>query len=585
MADSESKNRVPHDKLKSLLLICIGLTVFTVAIYWQVQYHEFLHWDDHEYVTMNPHVVNGITMDNLVWAFTSTDRVTGNWHPITWVSHMADVQLFGVSSGPHHLVNVFFHAASSILLLLLLFRLTGSLWKSAFTAALFALHPLHVESVAWIAERKDVLSAFFWFITLIFYSEYVRRPKTIFYLLSLFSFVLGLMCKPMLVTLPVVMLLLDFWPLQRYRLEDGRKFFQKTAALLLEKIPFFVFSILSAVITVYAQKKGGAVKSLEMFPMVLRAENASFAYIRYILKTFWPVDLASLYPLESSIPLWQVTGSMMFLLLISWATFWGRRKYPFLIVGWFWFLITLLPVIGLVQVGVQSMADRYSYIPGIGLSIMVAWGVPELTKGRQKSTDILGLLACIVIIILSAITYHQLDYWKDDISLYQHTLSVTTDNSNIHYNLGASFAEKGYPDLAIQQYKEVLRIQPNNAYAHSSLGDEFFLKGNLDEAIKEYQAALRIMPNDVATHVSLGNLLFKRGNFDAAAKEFGMALLTDPNNADARNNKGLALANMGNLGAAIQEYQLVLRTNPNDARAKINLGFAIEKSKTDHKAR
>ena len=573
----------------SLLLLCIGLVAIILGCYMQVGHHQFLNLDDNGYVTSNPHVAGGITGENVIWAFTSLDEVTGNWHPITWLSHMADVQFYGMNPRGHHLTSVVIHAISSLLLLLFLFRCTGSLWQSSFVAALFALHPLHVESVAWVAERKDVLSAFFWLLTLLFYAEYVAKRKPALYLLSLFSFVLGLMAKPMLVTLPIVMLLMDFWPLQRYR-HGGEELGEcrvsgRITACIKEKIPFFIFSFLSAVITIYAQNKGGAIKSLDVIPIGLRTENALLAYIKYIAKTLWPRNLAVLYPLSPSIPLWQAIGSLLVLLFFSAAVIRARHRRPYLVAGWFWFLVTLVPVIGLIQVGCQSMADRYTYIPVIGLFIIVAWGAADLTRNLRHQKVVLALLAGVVISASAALTWQQLGYWRDNISLFRHTLQITDGNYLINNNLGIALAEKGDLDAAIREYQTALGINPNYADAHYNLGNAFIKKRDPDAAVREYRETLLINPNHADAHYSLGAALANKGDLDAAIREYRVALRLNPNDAKALTNLGVALANEGNLDAAIQEFQEVLRISPGDAKAQTNLGIALaQKGRQDENA-
>ncbi|NTW49680.1 MAG: tetratricopeptide repeat protein, partial [Chlorobiales bacterium] len=470
------------------MLISITLIVIIAAVFMQAGNHQFLDYDDEVYVTGNSRVASGITGENMIWAFTSV--YAGNWHPLTWLSHMADVRFFGMNPRGHHLTNVVIHAISAVLLLLLLLRITGARWHSTFVAALFALHPLHVESVAWVAERKDVLSAFFWFLTMLLYSEYVKKPKKGLYILTLFSFALGLMSKSMLVTLPVVLLMMDYWPLGRYRNEEeGQSLRQRSGrviALVKEKIPFFALSLCSGVVTIYAQHSGGAMSDLDVVPFGLRIENALIAYATYIIKTLWPHDLAVFYPFSFYIPLWQVICSLIVFLVFSAAAIRGGRRYPYLAVGWFWYLVTLVPVIGLVQVGVQSMADRYTYIPLTGLFIIVAWGVPDVMKGLQHRECILALLAGTVISASAVVTWQQLGHWRDSITLYRHTLQATTGNYWIHYNLGGALANKGDLDEAIHEYRETLRINPNYAKAHNNLGFAFAAKGNLDSAIQEF---------------------------------------------------------------------------------------------------
>ncbi len=607
------------NRMRSIVLTCIALIAIVFAVYIQVGNHDFLDYDDNVYVTANPHVTSGITTNNVIWAFSSVDAA--NWHPVTWLSHMADVQIFGMNPHGHHLTNVVIHAVSAVLLLLLLFRITGSLWQSSFVAALFALHPLHVESVAWVAERKDVLSAFFWFFTLLLYSEYTKGRKPSFYMYTLFSFALGLMAKPMLVTLPVVMLLMDYWPLDRYLNAErgqgtGSQLLRVTsplAGLVKEKIPFFLLSLLSGAVTIYAQHSGGAIASLDRIPPLSRIENALVAYVRYIGKALWPFDLGVLYPMPPSFPLWQVLGSLLVLLLISVATIRAGRRYPYLAAGWFWYLVTLVPVIGLIQVGAQSIADRYTYIPLTGLFIMVAWGTADMTKSWRYRKIVLALSAGMVIIASTVITWQQLAYWRDSVSLFRHALQVTADNSIMHNNLGFALFHKGHVDEAISEYKEALRIKPKSSSAHNNLGFALasqgkldaaiweyqlslilkpdhaethnnlgvalFRKGRVDEALREYQAALRIKPNDANAHNNSGLALVNKGAVDAAIQEYKEALRLKPDHSEVHNNLGVALANKGDLGAAIYEFQEALRTNPKDLNAQNNLGLALSRKK------
>lgn len=358
-ADQITEHLGKHSRTGLIAFLCLSLIAITLAVYIQVGNHQFLNYDDKAFITDNPHVVNGITGENTIWAFTSV--YTANWHPITWLSHMADVQIYGMNPRGHHITNVAIHTTSALLLFLLFLRLTGALWQSLFVAALFALHPLHVESVAWVAERKDVLSALFWFLTIFSYSEYVAKRKTSLYVLTLFFFVLGLMSKPMLVTLPIVLLLIDFWPLNRFHHGENKfrlRPLANVAFLIIEKIPLFFCSFVIGIITIYAQDNSGAIRSLQEIPFRLRFENILISYVKYIGKTLWPHDLAVLYPYPTIIPLWQVISSLLILLFLTVVAIWIGRRHPFFAVGWFWFLITMIPVIGLIQVGAQAMADR-----------------------------------------------------------------------------------------------------------------------------------------------------------------------------------------------------------------------------------
>ncbi|MEI6702168.1 MAG: tetratricopeptide repeat protein [Deltaproteobacteria bacterium] len=572
-------------------VVCAVLIVVTLAIYLPAVNHEFISFDDPSYVTKNSHVSSGITVNTVKWAITSIDEA--NWHPITWLSHMTDVELYGMNPRGHHLNSIIIHTISAVLLLLLLYRLTGSLWHSSFVATLFALHPLHVESVAWVAERKDLLSAFFWFLTLLLYSEYVKKPRevisgnssliphpsSVLYILALVSFVLGLMSKPMLVTLPIVLLLMDFWPLDRYRHDEKEQApprrTDRVLALIKEKIPFFACSLFSGIITIYAQHKGGATRTLDEIPFILRAENALIAYIKYIFKTIWPHDLAVLYPMPSAFPLWQVIGSLLVLIIVSVFAMMVGRRFPYIPVGWFWFLITLIPVIGLLQVGVQSMADRYSYIPSIGLYIMAAWGTSDLTRGLQQQKNILALTAGVVILVSAALTWRQLGYWRESISLYRHTLQVTTGNYLINNNLGLDLAEKGDLDAAIKAYQESLRIKPDYSKAHYNLGVALAEKGDLDAAIKEFRAAILIEPNYMKAHSNLGLALGKKGDLDSAIREYKTALQITPDDKITHYLLGCTFEMKEDLDAAIREYQATLRISPNDTNARNNLGRAL----------
>jgi protein O-mannosyl-transferase len=565
------KNNENGCRKRNLALICVALIFVVLGVYMQVAHHDFVNYDDEAYVTKNPHVASGITGKNIVWAFTSFHA--GNWHPVTWLSHMADVQIYGLNPRGHHLTSVAIHAVSSLLLLMLLFRLTGALWPSAFVATLFALHPLHVESVAWVAERKDVLSAFFWFLTLFLYAEYASKRKSSWYVLSLLAFVIGLMSKPMLVTLPAVMLLIDFWPLDRFRQGDRetgmRQFSERLLALVKEKIPFFACSLLSSIVTLFAQKV--AMTTLEVISVTDRIENALISYVKYIGLTFWPHDLAMLYLHPREQPLWQAIGSLLVLLVVSAAVILVRRRYPYLAVGWFWYLVTLVPVIGLIQVGSQSMADRYTYIPLIGLFVMAAWGVQDLTKNLPQRKIVLSLLAAAVIAASAAVTWQQIGYWRDSTTLFRHTLQVTDGNYTIHYNLGLTLERLKDLDGAIREYQEALRINPGYNQARGQLGTVLAAKGELDAAIHEYQDALQIDPDYKDVHNNLGLVLARKGELDAAIREYREALRISPDYIEALNNLGIALARKGDLDGAIEKFQEALRVRPDDKEALTNL--------------
>jgi tetratricopeptide (TPR) repeat protein len=520
--------------------IALLLTAATLAVYLQVGQHQFVGLDDGPYVTRNLHVAGGITAGNVFWAFTSLNYFY--WQPVTWLSHMADVQLFGLNPGAHHLVNVVFHLANTVLLLVLLNRLTGSVWRSSFVAAVFALHPLHVESVAWIAERKDVLSAFFGFLALICYGRYAASGKRSAYLLTLGAFVLGLMSKPMLVTLPLLMLLLDLWPLERYAQGAGwRDRLRRGSALVLEKLPFFICSLLAGLVTFYGQYKFGAVRELGEIPLRVRLENVPISYATYILKTLWPQDLALLYPYPMSVPLGQLAGALALLAAGTVAVLRHLRHRPYLAVGWFWFLITLLPVIGLTAVGTSAIADRFTYIPMIGLSIMVAWWIPETLAGVPARHVFLGLMGGVSMVALGVLSWQQVGYWRDSVTIFQHTLQVTSDNYMINNNLGLALAQKGEFEAAIDQYQQALKIKPDDENLHDNLGIVLEQKGDIDSAIRQYQLALQLNSLDENAHFNLGLALARKGDLNGAIEQFLVSLRLKPDDADANKNLALLL--------------------------------------------
>jgi tetratricopeptide (TPR) repeat protein len=461
---------------------------------------------------------------------------------------MADVELYGLNPRGHHLTNVFLHIAATLLLFALLCRLTAAPWRSAFVAALFALHPTHVESVAWVAERKDVLSACFWFLTLLLYAGYARQRKRAFYLLALGSFALGLMTKPMLVTLPLVMLLLDYWPLGRFSpgghtAGSARPLASLPALLplLKEKIPFFACTAASAAVTVLAMKKGGTIQSIGEMPLALRTANVVTAYMKYLGKLLWPTDLAVFYPLPAAIPLWQAIGALLLLLAITAGVLRAGRRQPYLVTGWFWYVITLVPVIGLVQVGTQAMADRYTYLPSVGLFIAAAWGVPALLQPLPFRKNLLAALAGIAVIASATLTWRQLPNWQDSLTLYRHTLAVTTGNDKIHYNYGLALVGRQQADAAIAEFRKAIAINPHFLDAHNNLGAALAGQGRLDEAIAAYQQAIRANPNYALAYLNLGIAYYRRGQYDQAIAQFQHALRIDPGNAEARKNLGIVM--------------------------------------------
>jgi tetratricopeptide (TPR) repeat protein len=595
------------EKLRRPGLLCLLLAATTLAVFLPVARHDYVNYDDSDYVTANAHVQSGLNWENVVWAFKSGHA--SNWHPLTWMSHMLDVQLFGEKPGAQHLVSLGFHAANTLLLFLLLRRMTGALWRSVIVAALFALHPLHVESVAWISERKDVLSAFFFLLTLGAYARYaecrmqnaecgmqqpdagsthrvslfryhVSRftpvPAAGWYLLALLFFSLGLMSKPMLVTLPFVLLLLDFWPLQRFRPSPLGPRSSPLWRLLAEKAPFFLLAAASSVVTFIAQRKGGAVST--SLSLGARVANAVVSYIRYIGKMFWPRDLSILYPHPGHWPAWEVAASVVLLVAICAVVILLARRRPYLAMGWLWFCGTLVPVIGLVQVGIQSMADRYTYLPLIGLFIMVVWGIAELMPARPWRAEALAVGGVSLLAACALLTERQVQFWRDSAALFGHAVQVTRDNYLAYNNLGFFLSGLGKTAEAMENYRMSLKINPAYEDALNNMGYALAGQKKYVEAIPFYEAALRIRPNHAEVHNNLGNALSETGKIDEAIQHYLIALKQNPDHADAHNNLGIALAMKGRLDDAIPHFQAAIRYNPKYASAHSNLGnaFAVQ---------
>jgi len=541
------------------ILACILLVLATFAAFGEVRNHQFIHFDDVYYLTENPAVQEGLTPKSIIWAFTTTRA--GNWTPLTWLSHLLDVQIFGMHPGGHHLTNLLFHIANSLLLFLWLQRATRSLGPAFLVAALFAWHPLHVEPVAWVAARKDVLSTFFWLLTMWAYLRYGERPEWGRYFLVVLCFTLGLMAKPMLVTLPLVLLLLDYWPLDRWA--SGRD-----RSLILEKLPLLALAAVFGMVTLYAQEKVGAVAPLGEIPLGSRIATALVAYVWYPLKMFWPTRLGILYPhpLEA-IPLWQAPGAGLILTLVSILVAWRSRRYPYLLVGWLWYLITLLPVIGLVQVGNQAWADRYTYVPLIGLFIMLAWGARDLTASLPGARALRPLGAGLIFTALLILTIHQARYWRDSITLFEHTLAVTADNFVIHNNLGVALAKQGKTELAAPHLLEALRLDPFNARAQNKVGEELFAQGKMAEAAAKFQQASKLKPDWAEPYNNLGRVYAHDGQMDLAMAMFQKAIDLDLNFAPAYKNLGFALVSRGEKQKAVEMLTKAVELNPNDPEA------------------
>ena len=523
-----------------VIFICAMLVLATFVVFEPLRHNDFISFDDDKYITENPHIREGITRESLVWAFTS--GYAGNWHPLTWLSHMLDIEFFGLDPLWHHMSNLLFHIANTLLLFLLLHNMTGAMWRSAFVAAAFGLHPVHIESVAWVAERKDVLSGLFWLLTMAAYVRYTRHSSVRKYLLVVLLLGLGLMAKSMLVTLPFVLLLLDYWPLRRLNWRT-----------VVEKIPLIILSVICCVVTYIVQQSGGAMTAMEVAPLSLRLSNALVSYASYLGKMIYPTDLAILYPFPiNGLPWWQPTCAFLLLASLSVFAVYTARRGRYILTGWLWYLGTLVPVIGLVKVGVQAMADRYTYLPSIGIFIAIAWGAVQLLSRWRHCRLALGISAGLLIGVMFICTRQQVHYWRDSFTLYKHALNVTEDNHRIHDNFGTVLSAQGKLDEAIRHYLEALRIKPNSAKFCFNLAVALKSQGKLDEAIRHYRRALRIKPDYAEAYNNLGSVLLVQGKLDEAIWHYRRTLEIRPDSVQARRNLERALSEQGKLDEAIE---------------------------------
>jgi protein O-mannosyl-transferase len=545
-----------------VFLAAFALAALTIAVYAPVRHYGFINFDDAQYVSRNAAVLDGLTWSGVRWAFTTGHE--GNWHPITWMSHMLDIEWFGLDAGRHHLVNLLVHLANALLLFWLLLRMTGALWQSAIVSALFAVHPMHVESVAWIAERKDVLSGFFWMLTLLAYVSYARDRTPWRYGVVVICFVLGLMAKPMVVTLPFVLLLIDIWPLQRV----------KERGVIAEKVPLLVLSLVCSIVTFIVQRNAGAVKGLASLPLERRVENAVVAYAKYVAMTIWPSGLAPLYPYEPSIPTATFILALAALVAITVVAVRGRARHPYVVVGWLMFIGMLVPVIGLVQVGSQPMADRYTYLPSIGLFIIAVWGLSEVPTGWRHRTTMLAAVAFLAVASCAAAARAQVGFWPDSVALWQHTVSVTANNYRAHSNLGQALYTEGRIDEAIAEYRAALAIDPDFAEASNYLGTALSDRGDIDQAIAAYREALRVLPTFAEAHNNLGLALSRQQKFADAEAEFREAMRLDPRRAATRSNLGITLARTGRIDDAIEVFTEALALQPDSTETRHNLATA-----------
>jgi protein O-mannosyl-transferase len=572
-------NKINISPQKQILFVYIALAVVTLAVFWQVNQYGFVKFDDDVYVTENSNIQSGITPEGVRWAFSTT--YADFWHPLTWLSLMFDYQLHGLNAGGYHLTNLILHIMSALLLFWLFNRMTGAIWRSAFVAALFTLHPLHVESVAWIAERKDVLSAFFWMLTLCLYVYYTEKPAIRKYLLVLFCFACALMSKSMVVTLPIVMILLDYWPLDRLQsktigpdltmditpisTKQGKKKKEerkknilptidrklsetKSAGIiplwqLREKAPFFILSAVFSIITIYAQYK----PSVKHFTLVSRIANAPVAFVTYLEKTFWPHDLAFFYPFSDQIPLWQVLGAAILIIVISIAVIAVMKRLPYLFVGWLWYAITILPVIGIMQVIDFSMADRYTYLPSIGIAIMLAWGIPLVFPCEDMRKKILFPAGIAFLTVLAVLTWQQCGYWKNSIELFNHALQVTKNNDIAHNNLASFLLEEGKIGEAIEHYNEAIRIKSDDAYTYYNRGLAYFKLGRQQRAIEDYSEAIKLKPDFAEAYKSRGEVYAKIGQYQPAIEDFNKTISLNQNYSDAYMNRAVIYLNHRNI--------------------------------------
>ena len=554
--------RSDSDQLYTIV-VCVLLAVIVFVVFGRTLGYDFVNYDDNEYVYENPRISNGLSGDGIVWAFTHVHA--DNWHPLTTISHMLDCQIFGLQPGGHHFSNVLLHALAAIILFLALRQLTQTLWPSAFVATLFAIHPLRVGSVAWVSERKDVLSGVFFMLTLWAYARYVqsKRPTSSQYALVALFFALGLLCKPTLVTLPFVLLLLDYWPLRRF---PGKSF----GALILEKIPLFALSIASCFATLVAQDR--AIIAVHQLTFPERIGNAMIAYLAYIGQMFWPVGLSVVYPYPDGVNMALALLAFAVLLVVSVLFFIRRDKYPFLLIGWLWFLGVLVPMIGIVQVGAQAKADRYTYLSHIGLYILVTWGAVELFRRWPRGRAVLIEVAVVVVVALTAASCIQAGYWQNSEKLWNQALVNTTNNHIAESNLGDVLNKKGQWDQAELHLRKAIQIYPDYPEANNNLGYALANKGNWKDAMVSYRAALKVRPNYVKAHNNLGIALSEQGKTDEALAEFRAALRLDPNYPDAHYNMAAALFRVGRRDEAIVQLRETLRLKPDDKEVREQLG-------------
>ncbi len=562
---------IAKPKASHLFTVCTCL-LFVAAIlvaYWQTFRFGYVYYDDDRYVYDNDFIRMGLSAQSIAWAFKTF--YFANWHPLTWISYLAEYQFFGLNPNIQHAVNVGLHAAATILLFLSLIRMTGKQWRSIVVAAVFALHPLHVESVAWIAERKDVLCTCFLMATLLAYAQYTEKNSTKRYALVIALYGLSILAKPMAVTLPFVLLLLDWWPLRRI---DPSRLWHSLNRVVTEKIPLFVLSSLASVLTFLAQQRGGAVISAHAFPLAERVSNSIVAYVRYLAKTLWPTDLAVLYPFKPPAQGLVVVASIL-LILMTFGALRTIRSRPYLFVGWFWYLGMLAPVIGLVQVGLQSMADRYTYVPMVGISLAVVWFCADIIEGYPATRRPIAVVTAAILAALIATTYKQVGYWSSSQRLFQHTLDITSDNVAIENNLGVVLYREGRREEAANLFRQALAVEPDNAGAETNLGVVLVKDGKSTDAIALFRKALLIDSTYADAHINLGHELIQAGQFESAEPELVEAIRLKPGSAISHADLGLLFAIRGQYADAASQLKESVRLDPTNGETYGNLCFAV----------
>jgi len=584
-------NNISYQRLN--LMVCLFLTLVIVIIYGQVGSFDFVDWDDGLYVTENAYVQKGLSVEGFIWAFTT--QHSGSWQPITWLSHMMDSELYGLNPAGHHYTNIAFHTANTLLLFFILFRMTGALWKSAFVAALFAVHPFHVESVAWVSERKDVLSTFLGLLMIGAYYHYIKTPHFKNYLLVIIFLSLGLMSKPMLVSFPFVLLLLDFWPLKRIRFKNNYDLksekstyygFEGNFQLIVEKIPLFVLAVIQCILTFIIQRSDEIIVPLKVLSLKTRIANTLVSYVSYVLKAIWPHNLAYYYPYPIGLfSVWQIYGAAFLILSIILGAIYLSRQYPYVLVGLFWYIGTLVPVIGLVQVSDQAMADRYTYIPLIGLFIVVAWGVPDILKKWHYRKFFLCVSAIVILSSLTMRAFIQTSHWENSVALFENAVKINENNYHALNNLITALVDKGRYDKAYLYLSRALKRDPKREDLRMNLANVLYLKGNPDEAISQYRKILQTDFENADVHYNLSCVLSSQKKYNEAIRHYNETLSIDPKYSKAHYNLGDIYLNQGKTTEAFMHYAEVIKIKPDYSQAYNKLGLILFRQGKFNKAK